>query len=734
MRKLRCFFVAVLALFMLAGNVSAAGTSKSYKFTYYVDNESARDLVTEVNDWRTGGEAWFLDDEGNKTQAGKMKALTYDYDLEQIALQRAYEVAIKFSLKRLNGSYWNTCQYGNTKSRGEERAHGESTAAAILVQMQRLESYGRPNILDQSFSAIGAAHVVLDGEDFWVLEFGFENSGAAATNALVGTKTVSLSVDTSNYYFWINITEEIPTLGLGSTVPLPEVICSLKPSGAMCYSNGVVIPKDQLKDFKWNSSSSTVLRINDDNTITAVKAGQAALTVSVTYEGTTYTSKTTLYVNVSKIDINDPAIKCSVPECYYSIGTVHPEPKLTYNGTVLKAGTDYEITGYSDNQDVTTNAVIHIMGKGNFTGNRDITFKISKRDINDCDIVELSDAEYTGSTVTPKIRITVNGMELTKGKHYKLSTDSYLPGTRKLTITGIGSFTGTRTVSFKIKKKSVSSLTIDPIPDQIFTGSEIKPSVTVKHGSIELVENKDYTLTYSNNTNVTSDASVVITGKGNYTGTKTIKFSIVTAADFTWKNDSGKWYLYDREGNMLTGWQQVNGKWYFLNDDGVMATGWLCRGEFWYYLEPSGAMVTGWKQIGSIWYYFENSGVMKTGWLNSGNIWYYLNSDGAMVTGWKQIGGIWYYFASSGAMKTGWQYIGSSWYYFESSGAMKTGWLCSGGNWYYLQESGSMATKWLEIKDKWYWFGTDGIMVYSTSIEIDGKTYNFDENGVCTNH
>ena len=71
MRKLRCFFVAVLALFMLAGNVSAAGNSKSYKFTYYVDNESARDLVTEVNNWRTGGEAWFLDDEGNKTQAGK---------------------------------------------------------------------------------------------------------------------------------------------------------------------------------------------------------------------------------------------------------------------------------------------------------------------------------------------------------------------------------------------------------------------------------------------------------------------------------------------------------------------------------------------------------------------------------------------------------------------------------------------------------------------------------------
>ena len=73
----------------MAGNVSAAGVKKSYKFTYEVDNESARTLVTKVNDWRTSGDAWFLDDEGNKTQAGKMKALTYNYDLEQIALQRA---------------------------------------------------------------------------------------------------------------------------------------------------------------------------------------------------------------------------------------------------------------------------------------------------------------------------------------------------------------------------------------------------------------------------------------------------------------------------------------------------------------------------------------------------------------------------------------------------------------------------------------------------------------------
>ena len=735
MRKLRCFFVALLAVFMLSGNLSAAGMTQTVKITYNVDNESARSLFSLVNDWRTSGDAWYYNEDGSSHMCGTLNALTYDYDLEQIALQRAYEVAVSNSLNRPAGNSWNTCTYNNTSSRGENRTFGESSASDILIKLQASDKdYSRQterrDLLSSSFKAVGIAHVSIDGSDFWVVEYGFKNSGAAATTALKGTVTASVKVDLSRFSLHIQPASEITEMAVGETIALPDIKAMLRTAANDSY--GIPVSSDLLKDVTWTSSNTSVIAINNNKTATAKAAAGATLTASATYDGMTATCRMT--VIASSTSINDPDVKCTVPDCFYSIGDVRPEPVITYQGQTLVKDKDYTITGYSNNIEAGSDAVIHIKGKGRFTDTRDIKFSISKRDINDCNIYEISDVEYTGGKVTPKIRITFNGMSLTQDTDYTLSSDSIKPGTGKVTITGIGGFTGTRTVSFKITKKNVSKLTVSSIPEQTFTGFEITPSVTIKNGKTTLKEGTDYTLSYSDNTGVTTKAAVVITGKGNYTGTKTVYFSIVTAADYTWKNDSGKWYLYDREGNMLTGWQQVNGKWYFLNDDGVMATGWLCRGEFWYYLEPSGAMVTGWKQIGSIWYYFENSGVMKTGWLNSGNTWYYLNSDGAMVTGWKQIGGIWYYFASSGAMKTGWQYIGSSWYYFESSGAMKTGWLCSGGNWYYLQASGAMATKWLEIKDKWYWFGTDGIMVYSTSIEIDGKTYIFDENGACTNH
>lgn len=59
-----------------------------------------------------------------------------------------------------------------------------------------------------------------------------------------------------------------------------------------------------------------------------------------------------------------------------------------------------------------------------------------------------------------------------------------------------------------------------------YNGSSQKPAVTVKDGDTVLTVDKDYTLTYSNNTKV-GTAKVVITGVGNYSGSVTSKFSIV---------------------------------------------------------------------------------------------------------------------------------------------------------------------------------------------------------------
>lgn len=59
-----------------------------------------------------------------------------------------------------------------------------------------------------------------------------------------------------------------------------------------------------------------------------------------------------------------------------------------------------------------------------------------------------------------------------------------------------------------------------------YDGMEKKPTVTIKDGDKVLENEKDYTVSYSNNTKV-GTASVVIMGKGDYTGTITKTFTIV---------------------------------------------------------------------------------------------------------------------------------------------------------------------------------------------------------------
>ena len=72
----------------------------------------------------------------------------------------------------------------------------------------------------------------------------------------------------------------------------------------------------------------------------------------------------------------------------------------------------------------------------------------------------------------------------------------------------------------------IQTATLD-INTYIYDGNAKKPNVSVKYGAKVLVKGIDYTVTYSNNVNI-GTATVVITGIGNYKGTITKTFSIVS--------------------------------------------------------------------------------------------------------------------------------------------------------------------------------------------------------------
>ncbi|WP_343343699.1 GH25 family lysozyme [Terrisporobacter petrolearius] len=79
---------------------------------------------------------------------------------------------------------------------------------------------------------------------------------------------------------------------------------------------------------------------------------------------------------------------------------------------------------------------------------------------------------------------------------------------------------------YKTNPISISKTTIDSIPNQKYTGSKITLNISMKYNNKTLVKNKDYTISFNNNTSI-GTATATIKGNGNYSGTKKITFKIV---------------------------------------------------------------------------------------------------------------------------------------------------------------------------------------------------------------
>lgn len=99
-------------------------------------------------------------------------------------------------------------------------------------------------------------------------------------------------------------------------------------------------------------------------------------------------------------------------------------------------------------------------------------------------------------------------------------------GTRQRTCTGCGNI---ETQNIPALSVALSDCTVSISPTTaVCTGSEIKPTVTVKYNGTTLNNGSDYTVSYSDNIKA-GNGTVSITGKGTCSGTVTKTFSITLA-------------------------------------------------------------------------------------------------------------------------------------------------------------------------------------------------------------
>lgn len=160
--------------------------------------------------------------------------------------------------------------------------------------------------------------------------------------------------------------------------------------------------------------------------------------------------------------------------------------------------------------------------------NCNIKYKYPINNIEQCIINEIKDVEYNGWEIKPEVVVKNGTVVLRKNEDYIVEYSNNInAGTATVKITGKRDYTGTITKTFNITGQSIEGAIISGIGDwgEIYTGKPVELELKIWKNPYELIQGKDYTLSYKNNNNV-GIATVIITGRGNYTGTITKTFKI----------------------------------------------------------------------------------------------------------------------------------------------------------------------------------------------------------------
>ena len=177
-----------------------------------------------------------------------------------------------------------------------------------------------------------------------------------------------------------------------------------------------------------------------------------------------------------------------------------------------------------------------------------------------------------------------------------------------------------------------------------------------------------------------------------------------------WKYIHNQYYYFNENGQKQTN-TLIDG--YVMDEDGIMARNRFVtiNGNRYFADEHGKAVNSNWKKIDGKWYSFKDNGVLRQ---NEFYDYYYLKADGTMADN------EWVfdkYYNSYFYIKPGGAYASREWkdsYYLKAGGYMAKSEFVYDDNYkatYYFEESGQyVGGKWIEVNGKKYHFQKDGVL------------------------
>jgi LPXTG-motif cell wall-anchored protein len=488
--------------------------------------------------------------------------------LESLAYQRAAECSVLPSDLRPDGTFFTTVGGdGRVTAEIVVRCAGDGSADQGAAAADQVALAYADLVNSGSYTAMGCAAVTVDDATCWVILFA--SDGIVAEDDFQAT-------DGATVGYWFAVADGNVALGEVAgevAVQVGEAVTVSVPAtlqgdvsyagtwyGATFLETGVPLANGT---FTWNLSNTVYASVDENGTVTGLANGSCTLSLTSSVWGTR-TVSVVVGTGVGD-DVVDLAactvvgIAGEVPAgTTPSFSVVTPDNTVIdpVNYTVEVAGNDepgalatLTVTAKDESAAVSGQAsTTFLVGANEDEANYDdqvATLELGDGDyavpageeagdgedeadaepaaatsLEAADVSGVADATYTGAAQTPAPVVTLGGQTLVEGTDYTVAYDNNVnAGQASVTVTGIGTYSGSRTVTFTIEPQSIAgTFSVGQIPSQAYTGQALTPAVTVSDGQKTLAVGTECTVTYEQNVNAGS-AHVVVKGTGNYTGT-----------------------------------------------------------------------------------------------------------------------------------------------------------------------------------------------------------------------
>ncbi len=357
----------------------------------------------------------------------------------------------------------------------------------------------------------------------------FADSSQAQTTFVMPGYDVTLTASWKKSVYGDVLPEDVPSDG-----KIPDGLWIAGVEESYLYTGAAIKPAVRVYDHDKRLTEKQDYTVSYKNNKKANDASDLKTAPLVTVKGKgNYKDVDTAVFAIRAVDLNSADVTAENMTAAYNRKVQRKVPILLFKGKKLSANRDFTVsypdieTGKPDAFKAPGEYEIVLKGKGNFTGNRTVTFTVTDKNLmGKVSVKRIPNESYDGNEKKPALTVSAGKKKLTAGVDYEAEyTDNVEVGTATVILTGIGDYAGTKKATFKITGTSIKSARVDPITGVIYDGTPREPEITVRMGDQVLTEGVDYRAEYTGNVNA-GTAAVTVTGLRAYTGTVRKTFRI----------------------------------------------------------------------------------------------------------------------------------------------------------------------------------------------------------------